>query len=86
MSGESVCKAPTSLVLAETKFYQITEIRDAQDCYYEPEETAACVDEAHKRGKRVCSHARSRQSVQQSIDYGVDVIYHASYIDEKGEL
>ncbi|KAJ5537688.1 hypothetical protein N7494_007167 [Penicillium frequentans] len=62
----------------------ITEIRDAEDCYYEPEETAACVDEAHKHKKRVCSHARARESVQQSIDYGVDVIYHASYIDEKG--
>ncbi|KAJ5209768.1 hypothetical protein N7449_004147 [Penicillium cf. viridicatum] len=62
----------------------ITEIRDAEDCYFTPEETAACVNEAHKRKKRVCSHARARDSVQQSIDFGVDVIYHASYIDEKG--
>ncbi|KAJ5408182.1 hypothetical protein N7509_002065 [Penicillium cosmopolitanum] len=62
----------------------ITEIRDAEDCYFTQEETAACVDEAHKHKKRVCSHARARDSVQQSIDYGVDVIYHASYIDEKG--
>ncbi|KAK9847825.1 hypothetical protein MYU51_018211 [Penicillium brevicompactum] len=62
----------------------ITEIRDAEDCYFTPEETSACVDEAHKNGKRVCSHARARDSVQQSVDYGVDVIYHASYIDEKG--
>ncbi|KAJ5685543.1 hypothetical protein N7536_008162 [Penicillium majusculum] len=62
----------------------ITEIRDAEDCYFTPEETAACVDEAHRHKKRVCSHARARDSVQQSIDFGVDVIYHASYIDEKG--
>ncbi|CAI7615648.1 unnamed protein product [Penicillium bialowiezense] len=62
----------------------ITEIRDAEDCYFTQEETAACVDEAHKNKKRVCSHARARDSVQQSIDFGVDVIYHASYIDEKG--
>ncbi|CAI7606096.1 hypothetical protein N7533_012396 [Penicillium manginii] len=62
----------------------ITEIRDAEDCYFTPEETAACVDEAHRHNKRVCSHARARDSVQQSIDFGVDVIYHASYIDEKG--
>lgn len=27
---------------------EITEIRSAQDCYYTDEETAACVDEAHK--------------------------------------
>ncbi|KAJ5974112.1 hypothetical protein N7481_011322 [Penicillium waksmanii] len=59
-------------------------IRDAEDCYFTQEETAACVDEAHKHKKRVCSHARARDSVQQSIDFGVDVIYHASYIDEKG--
>ncbi|CAG8931910.1 unnamed protein product [Penicillium salamii] len=62
----------------------ITEIRDAEDCYFTQEETEACVDEAHKHGKRVCSHARARDSVQQSIDFGVDVIYHASYIDQKG--
>ncbi|KAF7165379.1 hypothetical protein CNMCM6106_001569 [Aspergillus hiratsukae] len=62
----------------------ITETRDAEDCYFTPEETAACVEEAHKRGKRVCSHARARDSVKQSIDHGVDVIYHASYIDEEG--
>ncbi|GKZ31276.1 hypothetical protein AbraIFM66950_011635 [Aspergillus brasiliensis] len=62
----------------------ITEIRDAEECYFIPEETAACVDEAHKLNKRVCSHARARDSVQQSIDFGVDVIYHASFIDENG--
>ncbi|KAJ5713572.1 uncharacterized protein N7483_010753 [Penicillium malachiteum] len=62
----------------------ITETRDAEDCYFTLEDTAACVDEAHKMNKRVCSHARARDSVQQSVDYGVDVIYHASYIDEKG--
>jgi imidazolonepropionase-like amidohydrolase len=67
-----------------TNLCQITEIRDAEDCYFTQEETAACVDEAHRYKKRVCSHARARDSVQQSIDFGVDVIYHASYIDEKG--
>ncbi|KAJ5611213.1 hypothetical protein N7510_007932 [Penicillium lagena] len=63
---------------------KITEIRDAEECYFTPEETAACVDEAHKHNKRVCSHARARDSIKQSIDHGVDVIYHASYIDEEG--
>jgi imidazolonepropionase-like amidohydrolase len=33
---------------------------------------------------RVCSHARSRDSVLQCLKYGVDVIYHASYIAEEG--
>lgn len=30
---------------------------------------------------RVCSHARARDSVAQCVRHGVDVIYHASYID-----
>ena len=42
---------------------QITEIRSAHDCYFTDEETAACVDEAHKLGKRLCAHARARDSV-----------------------
>ncbi|KAL4890840.1 hypothetical protein BDV59DRAFT_209362 [Aspergillus ambiguus] len=62
----------------------ITEIRDAHDCYFEDEETAACVDEAHKHGLRVCGHARARDSVRQCVQHGVDVIYHASFIDEEG--
>ncbi|KAF2174189.1 hypothetical protein M409DRAFT_62306 [Zasmidium cellare ATCC 36951] len=63
---------------------EITEIRSAQDCYFTDEETAACVDEAHKLGKRLCAHARARDSVKMCIRHGVDVIYHASYIDDEG--
>jgi 2-keto-4-pentenoate hydratase/2-oxohepta-3-ene-1,7-dioic acid hydratase in catechol pathway/imidazolonepropionase-like amidohydrolase/pimeloyl-ACP methyl ester carboxylesterase len=63
---------------------QITETRDAQDCYYTDEETAACVDEAHRHGVRLCSHARARDSVKMCIRHGVDIIYHASWIDDEG--
>lgn len=63
---------------------QICEIRDAQDCYYSHEETAACVDEAHRLGVRLCAHARARDSVKQCVQHGVDIIYHASWIDEEG--
>lgn len=45
---------------------------------------AAAVDEAHKHGKRVCTHARAKESVKLSIIHGVDVIFHASYIDDEG--
>ncbi|KAL2865976.1 uncharacterized protein BJX67DRAFT_149741 [Aspergillus lucknowensis] len=62
----------------------ITEVRDAQDCYFTDEETKACVDEAHKLGIRLCSHARARDSVRQCIEHGVEVIFHGSYIDEEG--
>ncbi|QGI88570.1 hypothetical protein CEK25_003526 [Fusarium fujikuroi] len=63
---------------------EITEIRSAQDCYFNDEEMAACVDEAHKRGKRLCAHARARDSIKMCVKHGVDVIYHGSYIDDEG--
>ncbi|KAL7923751.1 hypothetical protein ACQKWADRAFT_289209 [Trichoderma austrokoningii] len=62
----------------------ITEIRSAEDCYYTEEETRIAVEEAHKLGKRVCSHARARNSVIQSAKYDVDVIFHASYTCDEG--
>nr|OQO21856.1 hypothetical protein B0A51_09342 [Rachicladosporium sp. CCFEE 5018] len=63
---------------------EITEIRSAQDCYFTDEETAACIDEAHKLGKRLCAHARARDSVKMCVKHGVDVVFHASYIDDEG--
>ncbi|KAF2806424.1 isoaspartyl dipeptidase-like protein [Mytilinidion resinicola] len=65
---------------------EITETRSAQDCYFTDEETAACVDEAHKHGKRLCAHARARDSVTQCVKHGVDVIYHASWIDDEAGM
>jgi imidazolonepropionase-like amidohydrolase len=62
----------------------ILESRSAEESFFADEETAACVDEAHRLGLRVCSHARARDSVIQCVRYGVDVIYHASYTDEEG--
>ncbi|KAF5000637.1 hypothetical protein FDECE_11174 [Fusarium decemcellulare] len=46
---------------------EITEIRSAQDCYFTDEEIIACVDEAHKRGKRLCAHARARDSIKMCV-------------------
>ncbi|RDW63336.1 hypothetical protein BP6252_10881 [Coleophoma cylindrospora] len=63
---------------------EITEVRSAQDCYFTDEETAACVQEAHSLGRRLCAHARARDSVKMCVKHGVDVIYHASYIDNEG--
>lgn len=40
------------------------------------------MDQAHKQGRRLCAHARARDSVKMCVKHGVDVIYHASYIDE----
>lgn len=48
------------------------------------EEIATCVDEAKRWGKRVAAHARSTWSIKQCIKHGIEVIYHASFIDEEG--
>ena len=65
MSGEEVSRRiESSLYRSIDQVPQITEIRSAQDCYFTDEETAACVDEAHKHGKRLCAHARARDSVK----------------------
>ncbi|KAI5924176.1 hypothetical protein F4810DRAFT_666093 [Camillea tinctor] len=63
---------------------EITETRAAQDCYFSDEETAACVDEAHKHGIRLCAHARARDSVKMCVRHGVEIIFHGSYIDDEG--
>jgi hypothetical protein len=43
------------------------------------------VDEAHKLKKRLCAYARARDSVIMCAQHDVDVIYHASYVDDEGE-
>ncbi|KZO94834.1 hypothetical protein CALVIDRAFT_556067 [Calocera viscosa TUFC12733] len=54
-----------------------------EDNFYTDEETKAAVDAAHEHGKRVCSHARSGDSVKMSARWGVDIIYHASFLDQE---
>ncbi|WP_020111310.1 metal-dependent hydrolase family protein [Rhodococcus sp. 114MFTsu3.1] len=63
---------------------EITGNQHAEDNYFSDEETLAAVTEAHRRGLRVCSHARSGESVKMSLRNGVDIIYHASFIDDEG--
>ncbi|KAL1846428.1 hypothetical protein Plec18167_001476 [Paecilomyces lecythidis] len=62
----------------------VHEFMGSEETYFTLEETKAAVDEAHSRGKRVCAHARSRESVKLCAYAGVDVIYHASYTDAEG--
>ena len=62
----------------------VHETMGSKETYYTLAETKAAVEEAHNRGKRVCSHARSAVSVKMSCLAGVDVIYHASYVDAEG--
>ncbi|MGW6455746.1 amidohydrolase family protein [Streptomyces sp. NPDC055078] len=63
---------------------EITGNQHAQDNYFSDEEVLAVTTEAHRRGLRVCTHARSAESVKMSLRNNVDIIYHASFIDEEG--
>lgn len=56
---------------------EITETLRAEDVTIPDETVAAACSEAHQHGMRVCSHARSDESIVQCLQYGVDIIYHA---------
>jgi len=45
-------------------------------------EVAAVCDVAQAHGKRVAAHARSAESVRMCLRHGVEVIYHATLLDE----
>jgi imidazolonepropionase-like amidohydrolase len=46
-------------------------------------EVAAAMEEVHMRGKRGTAHARSAASVKQALRHGMQIIYHASFIDDE---
>jgi imidazolonepropionase-like amidohydrolase len=56
---------------------------DATTTWMSEEEVAVAARETKVRGKRLYSHARSSESVKQSMRHGFDVIYHASFTDEE---
>jgi imidazolonepropionase-like amidohydrolase len=47
------------------------------------EEVAAMVEEAHRVGLRVMSHAQSEVGIQLALRNGVDTIEHAIYLDDE---
>jgi len=46
-------------------------------------EVAAVCEVAQAHGKRVAAHARSAESVKMCLRHGVDVIYHATLLDDE---
>ena len=48
------------------------------------EETTAMVREAHRLGRRVAVHVRGREGALYAARAGVDILYHASRIDDEG--
>ena len=55
----------------------------AETTWMSDAEVAAAMDEVRVRGKRGTAHARSAASVKQALRHGIDVIYHASFTDER---
>ncbi|KAF2110193.1 hypothetical protein BDV96DRAFT_624219 [Lophiotrema nucula] len=72
-----------NLKLSMTGDY-VHETMGSEETYFTLAETQAAVEEAHNRGKRICAHARSAASVKLCCKAGVDVVYHASFVDEEG--
>jgi imidazolonepropionase-like amidohydrolase len=46
-------------------------------------EVAAVCDVAHAHGKRIAAHARNAESVKMCLRHGVQVIYHATLLDDE---
>ena len=61
---------------------EITETIRAEDTVFKDSMVYNAIETAHAAGKRVCGHARSDESIMQCLQYGVDVIYHASFISD----
>lgn len=50
---------------------------------FDDDEIAMAVKEARRRGKTLAAHARSKESIQKCVQFGIDYIYHASFADER---
>ena len=51
---------------------------------FSQDETTAMVRESHRLGRKVVVHARGREGALYAARAGVDIIYHASRIDDEG--
>src|SRR5581483_3829949 len=50
---------------------------------YTDEESRALVDEAHREGHKVASHAVGREAIESALRAGVDTIEHGNGMDEE---
>ena len=55
----------------------------AEENQFSDEEIAMAVNEAKRRHRRVAAHARSKESIKKCVEFGIEIIYHASYCDEE---
>lgn len=47
------------------------------------EEMAVIVEEAHKKGARVCTHAQGNSGIRNALEAGIDCIEHGIYLDDE---
>ena len=55
----------------------------AEENQFSDEEIAMAVNEAKRRHRRVAAHARSKESIKKCVEFGIEIIYHASFSDEE---
>ena len=46
------------------------------------DEVAAAAEVAHSRGKWLAAHARATESIALCLKYGIQIIHHATYVDD----
>jgi imidazolonepropionase-like amidohydrolase len=63
-----------------------TQGRSVELAQFRSEEVQAAVDEAHKAGLRVLTHAISLASIRQGVAAGADSIDHGCFLDEEQAL
>ncbi len=77
-----VCRRNADVVKICTTGGVGTEFDSPHDAHYTPAEIEAVVDEAHRLGRRVASHAQGAEGVRNAVLAGVDTIEHGYYLDE----
>src|ERR1700761_8109701 len=50
---------------------------------FDQSETTSMVNEAHRLGKKVVVHARGKEAILYAANAGVDLIFHATFLDDE---
>ncbi len=79
----SVCKEGVDTLKLSLSGEQITGKAFNHETFFTDEEVIVAVEEATRRGVRVCAHARNATSIKMCVKHGVNIIYHASFVDEE---
>lgn len=78
-----VCKEGVDTLKLSMSGEQITGKAFNHETFFSDAEVAVAVEEASRRGVRCSAHARNSTSIKLCVRHGVNIIYHASFIDEE---